>query len=234
MVQGHIADMALDVDAAALLVYRAAWTKDMGAARVTREAAMAKLFATDRAQDGDRQGRAAARRRRRAPRPYRREPLSRNPRAAHLRGRVRRAEGGDRAAGAWEEHERCSDPPRIPTRSRATTFRRRTQWPDFLLDGFDYPERLNAGVELTDRMVERGFGDHTALIGNGRRRTYKELCRLDQPARPCAGRELRRQAGQPRADPLGQQSGDGRLLAGRDQGRRGGGQHHADAARRRA
>ena len=51
MVQGHIADMALDVDAAALLVYRAAWTKDMGAARVTREAAMAKLFATDRAQE---------------------------------------------------------------------------------------------------------------------------------------------------------------------------------------
>jgi acyl-CoA dehydrogenase len=50
MVQGHIADMALDVDAAALLVYRAAWTKDMGASRVTREAAMAKLYATDRAQ----------------------------------------------------------------------------------------------------------------------------------------------------------------------------------------
>jgi acyl-CoA dehydrogenase len=51
MVQGHIADMALDVDAAALLVYRAAWTKDMGAARVTRETAMAKLFATDKAQE---------------------------------------------------------------------------------------------------------------------------------------------------------------------------------------
>lgn len=50
MVQGHIADMALDVDASALLVYRAAWTKDSGAARVTREAAMAKLHATDRAQ----------------------------------------------------------------------------------------------------------------------------------------------------------------------------------------
>src|SRR5690349_2214877 len=49
------------------------------------------------------------------------------------------------------------------------------QWPDFLLDGFDYPERLNAGVELTDRLVEKGFGDHTALIGNGRQRTYKEL-----------------------------------------------------------
>lgn len=50
MVQGHIADMALDVDASALLVYRAAWTKDRGAPRVTREAAMAKLHATEAAQ----------------------------------------------------------------------------------------------------------------------------------------------------------------------------------------
>jgi len=49
------------------------------------------------------------------------------------------------------------------------------QWPDFLLEGFDYPDHINAGVELTDRLVEKGFGDHTALIGNGRRRTYKEL-----------------------------------------------------------
>lgn len=49
------------------------------------------------------------------------------------------------------------------------------QWPDIDLTGFSYPEYMNAGVELTDRMVERGFGDHTALIGNGRRRTYKEL-----------------------------------------------------------
>lgn len=51
MVQGHIADMALDVDAAALLVYRAAWAKDAGAPRITREAAMAKLYATDHAQE---------------------------------------------------------------------------------------------------------------------------------------------------------------------------------------
>src|SRR4051812_43736776 len=51
------------------------------------------------------------------------------------------------------------------------------QWPELRLDRpeFQYPEYLNAGVELTDRMVEKGFGDHTALIGNGRRRTYKEL-----------------------------------------------------------
>jgi acyl-CoA dehydrogenase len=50
LVQGAIAEMAVDIDAAALLVYRAAWTKDSGAARITREAAMAKLFATERAQ----------------------------------------------------------------------------------------------------------------------------------------------------------------------------------------
>ena len=51
----------------------------------------------------------------------------------------------------------------------------REQWPDLLLDGFAYPEFLNAAVELTDAMVARGFGDRVALIGNGRRRTYKEL-----------------------------------------------------------
>jgi len=50
MVQGHLADMALEIDAAALLVYRAAWTKDQGAARITRESAMAKLYATEAAQ----------------------------------------------------------------------------------------------------------------------------------------------------------------------------------------
>ena len=48
-------------------------------------------------------------------------------------------------------------------------------WPDFLMEGFDYPDHVNVGVELTDAMVGKGFGDHTALIGNGRRRTYKEL-----------------------------------------------------------
>jgi Acyl-coenzyme A synthetases/AMP-(fatty) acid ligases len=50
-----------------------------------------------------------------------------------------------------------------------------SEWPDFLLEGFDYPEWLNVGYELTDGMVAKGFGDHTALIGNGRIRTYKEL-----------------------------------------------------------
>src|SRR6201994_970578 len=51
------------------------------------------------------------------------------------------------------------------------------QWPELLLDRaeFQYPEYLNAAVELTDRIVERGMGDRIALIGNGRQRTYKEL-----------------------------------------------------------
>ena len=48
--QERLAEMALDVDAAALLIYRSAWTKDVKGTRVTREAAMAKLFATDQAQ----------------------------------------------------------------------------------------------------------------------------------------------------------------------------------------
>ena len=51
LAQAAIADMALGVDAAALLVYRAAWTRDSGAPRITREASMAKLFATETAQD---------------------------------------------------------------------------------------------------------------------------------------------------------------------------------------
>lgn len=48
--QERLAEMALDIDAAALLIYRSAWTKDVKGKRVTKEAAMAKLFATDHAQ----------------------------------------------------------------------------------------------------------------------------------------------------------------------------------------
>src|SRR3954454_16828214 len=52
-----------------------------------------------------------------------------------------------------------------------------SQWPQLILDRpeFQYPEYLNAAVELTDRLVEKGYGDRIALIGNGRQRTYKEL-----------------------------------------------------------
>jgi acyl-CoA dehydrogenase len=50
LTQAALAEMATDIDTSALLVYRAAWTKDLGAARVTREAAMAKMHATETAQ----------------------------------------------------------------------------------------------------------------------------------------------------------------------------------------
>jgi 2-aminobenzoate-CoA ligase len=49
------------------------------------------------------------------------------------------------------------------------------QWPELNANQYAYPNQLNVAVELTDNMVERGFGDHIALIGNGRMRTYKEL-----------------------------------------------------------
>jgi len=48
--QGKLADMATEIDASALLIYRAAWTRDCVAERVTREAAMAKMYATEAAQ----------------------------------------------------------------------------------------------------------------------------------------------------------------------------------------
>ena len=50
LTQAALADSAIDIDAAALLIYRAAWAKDSGAARITREASMAKAFAPEMAQ----------------------------------------------------------------------------------------------------------------------------------------------------------------------------------------
>jgi acyl-CoA dehydrogenase len=50
LTQSALADMATELDAARLLVYRAAWLKDQGQPRLTRESAIAKLFATETAQ----------------------------------------------------------------------------------------------------------------------------------------------------------------------------------------
>lgn len=50
MTQGSLADSAAEIDAAALLIYRAGWTKDKGAARITRESSLAKMYATEMAQ----------------------------------------------------------------------------------------------------------------------------------------------------------------------------------------
>jgi acyl-CoA dehydrogenase len=51
LIQGKLADMAVKVDTSALLVYRAAWLHDVGESRLSREAAMAKLHATETAQE---------------------------------------------------------------------------------------------------------------------------------------------------------------------------------------
>ena len=50
MTQAALADSAIEIDAAALLIYRAAWAKDQGATRITRESSTAKAFATEMAQ----------------------------------------------------------------------------------------------------------------------------------------------------------------------------------------
>ena len=50
LTQASIAEMATEIDSSALLIYRSAWTRDNGQERVTREAAMAKMYATEAAQ----------------------------------------------------------------------------------------------------------------------------------------------------------------------------------------
>ena len=51
LIQEKIADMAVKIDAMALLIYRSAWTKDVKGTRVTRESSMAKLYGTEAAQE---------------------------------------------------------------------------------------------------------------------------------------------------------------------------------------
>ena len=118
---------------------------------------------------------------------------------------------------------------------RGEIFRRSSNGRELLLDR---PEFQISGISQrrgrTDRPDRR----------EGARRSYRADRQwppahlqgtggLVEPARACAGGELRRQARQPRPDPLGQQSGAGRRMACGDQGGRRRRQHHADAARRR-
>lgn len=86
--QAAVADIAVDIDASALLIYRAAWMSDMGRTN-SREAAMAKLVSTESAQRAARsgQGRTAMWRKRRAVGVGGREVVSRRPGTTHLRGR---------------------------------------------------------------------------------------------------------------------------------------------------
>jgi 2-aminobenzoate-CoA ligase len=47
---------------------------------------------------------------------------------------------------------------------------------DFLLECFDYRAHMNAGVELTEGNVAKGFGDNTTFIGNAARSLKRTLC----------------------------------------------------------
>ena len=97
LTQATLGEMATEIDAAALLTYRAAWRRDVQKLPTTREAAMAKMTATENGAARDRPRGADVRRARRQARRDRREPLSRDPGAAHLRRRDRGAEADRRA-----------------------------------------------------------------------------------------------------------------------------------------
>ncbi len=128
MVQGHLADMAVELDAAALLVYRAAWAKDQGATRVTREAAMAKLYASEAAQRSS--TRPCSCTAATACAGIRSNALSGNSGVAHIRRRLRRPEDHHcpgRVVGNFGSRVMRTPsslvPPRMSTPLRATIFR---------------------------------------------------------------------------------------------------------------
>ncbi len=125
LAQAKLAEMATAIDAAALLTYRAAWLRDVKGARTTKEAAMAKWTATESAQQvidaavqifgalGVTRGQIG------------RAAVPRDPRAAHLRGRDRRAEArSSRASSCGAEREGPCVTRRMSTRLPGTTCRR--------------------------------------------------------------------------------------------------------------
>ena len=174
MTQAAIADSATEVDAAALLVYRAAWTKDQGAARVTREAAMAKMFATEAAQrviDRAVQLHGGAG----VTKGVKVEELYREIRALRIyegatevqkiviAREVLKQRG--RGAPRWRRNRRRRWPkPVTSTRFARDNLPPRAQWPEFKFDlpELQYPERLNCVTEWVDRWVEAGQGGRPA------------------------------------------------------------------------
>ncbi len=152
---------------------------------------------------------------------------------AHRREGMQIALAGPCRRAFCEETCRCSVRPLTVDSFARDNLPPPEQWPDFLLDGFDYPESPQRRGR-THRPHGRARLRRPRRADRPRAAAHLQGAdRLDQPARARAGRGLRRQARQPRADPLRQQSRDDRLLARRDQGRRRRRQHDADAARGR-
>ena len=211
MTQATIADSATEVDAAALLVYRAAWTKDKGAARVTREAAMAKMFATEAAQRViDRAvqlhgGRGVTKgekveelyREIRALRIY--EGATEVQKIVIAREALEEPPGEAGAGGGMMEH--------VMIRSgHVDTFARdnlppRDQWPEFkfTLPELQYPERLNCVTEFVDKWVAAAKATASRSCRPTETLTYAQLAERINRIANVLTRDLGHGAGQPRA-----------------------------------
>ena len=126
LAQAKLAEMAVAIDAAALLTYRAAWLRDVKGARTTKEAAMAKWTATESAQRSHRRGRADVRRARRDARADRSSGCTaRSARCASTRARRTCRSSSSRASSCGAEAEEADAlTRRMSTRSRGTTCRR--------------------------------------------------------------------------------------------------------------
>ena len=177
MTQAQLADMATAIDGAALLVYRAAWTRDQGAERVTREAAMAKLVATESAQqviDGRCSCSAPA-----ASSPARRSSgsIARSAPCASTRAPAR--------SRSWSSPGRCcsdvnslSAPSAFVDRFVLDRLPARDLWPRMdwsAVPELAYPDRLNAAAALLDHWIDAGHGDRTAFHHAGGPWTYRRL-----------------------------------------------------------
>ena len=213
MIQAKLADMALAIDAAALLVYRAAWAKDAGAERITREAAMAKLHATEAAQRviddavqihgalGVVAGHPVERlyREMRALRIYegasevQKMVIARQTLAAHANERAaERANQGGSASGYVKERTMSADTAHLDTFAR-DNLPPRELWPEFSFDlpELQYPERLNCATELLDRAVERGLGDKARVLHAERALDLPPAAGAGEPDRARAARRFR-------------------------------------------
>ena len=196
LTQAAIADMATGIDSSALLTYRAAWARDVKGERTTREAAMAKMVATETAQDGHRPRGADLRRPRRGVRPDGRAPVPRHPGVAHLRGRNRSAEAHNRAGNAEGLILEMAYTAHVDTFAR-DNLPPPDELPEFFfeLPELRYPARMNCAAELLDRMVAAGHGDrpaiHTLIDGRKYSCTYRQLLVARQPDRARPRRDLK-------------------------------------------
>ena len=173
MTQAKLADMATAIDAGgAAHLPRRPGRRTCKGERVTREAAMAKMFATEAAQQVIDDAVQMLRRPGREARPPGRAALPRGARAAHLRGRDRGAEADHRQGPA----ERMSYTAHLDTFAR-DNLPPRAQWPElrFDLPELQYPARLNCAAELLDKPVTRGHGHRVALRSPDGECTYTQL-----------------------------------------------------------